>query len=181
MCKEYRKSYISLDAEEIITIGTEKSENSWNFMLKKKKENEHLDKIILGTYLDFSLYHGNNNYFIEFDIFVRKEERGCGYGTILLKDMLVKIKELEENRSIKIGFAKGWLSTSDKGEYWNNSIPFYLDFPNTITKNEVGYGHVKAEIHLKDEDQSYSIGDVVEDIQDFMNGNQDGCIVYYLD
>lgn len=128
-----------------------------------------------GNELDFHFGIDNGAWYVEIK---EIQSSGHGNGTILLKAMLEHILEFERKNNVFVAYVKGWLSSMDSKNHWQVSIPFYLNFSNTLEDTNPWKNQLTAQIYLCDEKQPNKIGHKVNDVTQFMLDGNDGYIVY---
>ena len=181
MMLETEFTYKNFFGDELTVLEEDLRWNRYRLSLKLKNGNTSnyerpLDKG--NNYIQYSFQNDCEIHYVTFRI---DASDNCGHGTILLDAMFKKIAKYEEKNNIKIHHVMGWLSLEDKKHgNWEKSIPFYLNFPNTLISEHPKYGLIKAELHIKEHGYTHNqIGPVV-DKDVFINGNIEGDIVYYL-
>lgn len=171
---------------QVMVVMNYENASKWRFTLKlqcgdRYKYRSPVDKNILSAnYLDATLQQDNEKVFITFRIFASDQ---CWHGTILMKALFRQIQSFEQKNKIRVHHVMGELSTFDQKNNWPHSIPFYLAVPKRLGDVDGCALQVNAEIHFKGNNylKRNNIGPIVNDIDAFMNGNEDGYIVYYLE
>ena len=166
----------------VVAVPQERRPNVWTYHLKLHSGNRNhygsfdsKNNQIGGNELDFQFGNNDGVWYVEIkDI----QASGHGNGTILMKSMFQHILEFEKKNEVLIEHIKGWLSSMDSKSHWKVSIPFYLNFPNTLEETNPWKNQLTAQIYLRDENRPNKIGHKVDNVQQFMIDGKDGYIVY---
>ncbi len=176
--------YSNKFGDEVEIVEDKDKDDQWSLLIKLHNGNRNNYKVpifegIMGNnYLDCTVHCDNEITYVTFNIFASDD---CWHGTILMKALFEKIDNYEKANNLKIHHVMGKLSTADKDNNWTTSIPFYLSIPKRMKDADANKRSVKAHIHLIDDtNKRKGIGPIVDNIQDFINGNQDGYIVYHI-
>lgn len=170
---------------QVAVVVNHEKENKWEFGLElrcgdRTKYRSPVDKGRLSAnYLDVTLHQDQEIAYVTFKIFASDE---CWHGTILMKALFQQIQLFERENKIKVHHIMGELSTADQKNNWPRSIPFYLDLPKRLSDDDGCVLKVSVGIYYKDDIscKRNSIGAMVNDVDAFMNGEEDGYIVYNL-
>lgn len=174
--------YKNFHGDFVIAVPEERRTHVWTYRLKLHSGNRnHYGSVdpknnqIGGNELDFQFGTDNDTWYV---VIKDIQASGHGNGTILLKAMFEHIWEFERENNVFIEYIKGWLSSMDSKNHWKVSIPFYLNFPNTLEDTNPWKNQLTAQIFLRDEKQPNKIGHKVDDVKQFMLDGKDGYIVY---
>lgn len=174
--------YKNFHGDLVVAVPYERRHNVWTYRLKLYSGNRNhygffdpKNNQIGGNELDFRFGTDNGTWYVEIK---EIQSSGHGNGTILLKSLFEHILEFERENNVFIEYIKGWLSSMDSKNHWKVSIPFYLNFPNTLEDTNPWKNQLTAQIFLRDEKQPNKIGHKVDDVDQFMLDRKDGYIVY---